>query len=48
MLTGEQLQAYKKDGFILLKNLFDAEEIGLLKKAAMADRELDRRSSTLR
>jgi ectoine hydroxylase-related dioxygenase (phytanoyl-CoA dioxygenase family) len=44
MLTNEQLQAYRKDGFLLLKNLFDAEEITLLKKAAMADRELDRRS----
>ncbi len=44
MLSTVQIETYKKDGFLLLKNLFDTEEIGLLKKAAMADRELDRRS----
>lgn len=43
-LTQEQLQAYKKDGYLFLKNLFDQEEIGMLKKAALADRELDKRS----
>jgi len=43
-LTKEQFDAYKKDGYILLKNLFDQEEIGMLKKAALADRELDKRS----
>ncbi len=44
MLTDKQLSAYKKDGYLLLKALFDKEEIRLLKNAAMADRELDRRS----
>ena len=44
MLTEEQTASYEKDGYILLKNLFDAEEIDLLKKAALADRELDKRS----
>ena len=43
-LTKGQVEAYKKDGYLLLKNLFDEEEIGMLKKAAMADRELDNRS----
>jgi len=43
-LTKEQLEAYKEDGYLLIKNLFDEEEIGMLKKAAMADRELDNRS----
>ena len=43
-LTQEQLQAYRKDGYLLLKNLFDQEEIGKLKNAALADRELDKRS----
>lgn len=43
-LTKEQFDAYKKDGYLLIKNLFDKEEIGMLKKAALADRELDNRS----
>ncbi len=43
-LTKKQMKAYKKDGHLLLKNLFDEEEIGMLKKAVMADRELDNRS----
>lgn len=43
-LTKEQIKAYKKDGYLFLKNLFDQEEIGMLKKAALADRELDKRS----
>lgn len=44
MLTVQQMEAYQKDGFLLLKNLFSTEEIELLKKAAMEDRELDNRS----
>jgi len=44
ILTQEQLHAYRKDGYLLLKTLFDQEEIGMLKKAALADRELDKRS----
>ncbi|SDF11936.1 Ectoine hydroxylase-related dioxygenase, phytanoyl-CoA dioxygenase (PhyH) family [Pricia antarctica] len=44
MITEKQIETYKKDGYLLLKNLFDTEEIGLLKKAALADRELDKRS----
>lgn len=44
MVTKEQIETYNKDGYILIKNLFDNEEIGLLKKAALADRELDKRS----
>ncbi len=44
MLTKKQLKMYQEDGYLLLKNLFDKEEIGLLKEAAMQDRELDRRS----
>lgn len=43
-LTKEQFDAYKKDGYLLIKNLFDQDEIGMLKKAAMADRELDNHS----
>ncbi|MBT8185787.1 MAG: hypothetical protein KJN76_13155 [Eudoraea sp.] len=44
MLNEKQIESYKKDGFLLLKNLFDAQEINMLKEAALADRELDKRS----
>lgn len=44
MITNKQLKAYKEDGYLVLKKLFDPEEISLLKQAAVADRELDRRS----
>ncbi|MEX0289821.1 MAG: phytanoyl-CoA dioxygenase family protein [Flavobacteriaceae bacterium] len=44
MLNTEQLNSYKKDGFLILRNLFDKEEIELLKTAALKDKELDRRS----
>jgi len=44
MLSKNQIQAYRDDGYLLLKNLFDQVEIRLLKEAAVADRELDRRS----
>lgn len=43
-MSQQQLKAYKKDGYLLLKKLFDQEEIGMLKQAATADRELDKRS----
>lgn len=44
MLDQQQLKSYWEDGFILLKGLFDPEEIAMLKKAALSDRELDKRS----
>lgn len=44
MLTKEQLKAYTEDGYVLIKQLFNADEIRRLKEAAVADRELDRRS----
>jgi hypothetical protein len=44
MLTDKQLKAYRQDGYLLLKQLFDKEEISMLKEAAVADRELDKRS----
>ncbi len=40
----EQLKQYHQDGYLLLKNLFDREEIGLLHKSATADRTLDNQS----
>ncbi len=43
-LADQQLKSYQEDGYLILKGLFDKEEIALLKKAAVADRELDKRS----
>ena len=40
----EQLEQYHQDGYFLMKNLFDKEEIGLLHNSAMADRTLDEQS----
>ncbi len=42
--SNEQLKQYHQDGYILLKNLFDKEEIGLLHKSATEDRTLDEQS----
>lgn len=44
LLKKEQLAAFKKDGFIVIKGLFDPEEIHLLKSTAHSDRELDQHS----
>jgi ectoine hydroxylase len=40
----EQLKQYHQDGYLLMKNLFDKEEIGLLHKSATEDRTLDAQS----
>jgi ectoine hydroxylase-related dioxygenase (phytanoyl-CoA dioxygenase family) len=42
--TPEQTAAFENDGYILVKNLFEPEEISLLKKTAVEDRELDKHS----
>jgi hypothetical protein len=39
--TPDDLAAYRRDGFLVLKVLFDPEEIGLLRRAAKEDRALD-------
>lgn len=44
VLTGAEATRYHEDGYVLAKGLFDAEEIGLLYRAAKEDSELDRRS----
>jgi ectoine hydroxylase len=36
-----RLDEYERNGFVLAKGMFDAEEIGLLRRAAKQDRELD-------
>jgi ectoine hydroxylase len=44
MLTEHQLQSYNADGFIILRQLFDTEEIKLLRGTARQDQNLDRKS----
>ena len=44
ILTSEDLARYHKEGYVILRGLFDREEIGLLSRAAKEDHELDRRS----
>jgi ectoine hydroxylase len=48
MATGafkdNRLDEYQRNGFVLVKGMFDAEEIGLLRRAAKEDRELDQHS----
>ena len=43
-LSKDQSDAFREDGFILLKGLFDTEEIEMLRTTAHADRELDKHS----
>ncbi|MGI8961470.1 MAG: phytanoyl-CoA dioxygenase family protein [Bryobacteraceae bacterium] len=48
MATGpfkdNRLDEYQRNGFVLVKGMFDAEEIDLLRRAAKQDRELDQHS----
>jgi len=41
IFNAEQLTAYERDGYVLVRNLFDAEEVDLLRRAAKEDREMD-------
>jgi ectoine hydroxylase-related dioxygenase (phytanoyl-CoA dioxygenase family) len=43
-LSTSQLEQFQRDGYIILRGLFDIEEIGLLGKAAKEDRVLDQNS----
>jgi hypothetical protein len=40
-LAADQLATFERDGYLLVKKLFDAEEIGLLLRSAKEDRALD-------
>jgi len=40
----DRLEAYRRDGYVLEKGLFDKEEIELLRRAAKEDRTLDQHS----
>ena len=44
MLTQEQIQTYHDDGYLIVKSLFDAEEIELLRRTAVADRQMNQKS----
>jgi ectoine hydroxylase len=41
MLDAQQIADFHRDGYVLVRNLFDAEEIGLLRRAAKEDKQLD-------
>lgn len=43
-ISHAQFESFQRDGYIMLKGLFNREEINLLRKAAIEDQELDRRS----
>jgi ectoine hydroxylase-related dioxygenase (phytanoyl-CoA dioxygenase family) len=43
-LTDNEVARYHDEGFIIVRQLFDAEEIALLHRAAKEDHELDKRS----
>lgn len=43
-LKDNLLEEYEREGFVLARGMFDNEEIGLLRRAAKEDRELDQHS----
>jgi ectoine hydroxylase len=43
-LHDETLEQYERDGFVVARNMFDQEEIELLRRAAKEDRQLDQHS----
>ena len=43
-LTPEQIDQFHRDGYLIVKSMFDAEEMELLKRAAKEDRELEAHS----
>ena len=44
-LQEEEVKAYQKDGYIIIRNLFTTEEINLLGQTARADNEMDQAST---
>lgn len=48
LLTENQVEQFHNDGYVLVAGLFDAEEIGLLRDVARADRALKDRTSSRR
>lgn len=40
-LNKEEVERYRRDGFVIVRGMFDAEEIGLLRESAKADKAMD-------
>jgi len=40
-LSGQEAGQYHKDGYVLVRGMFDGEEIGLLRASAKADKAMD-------
>jgi ectoine hydroxylase len=45
-VSTEQLAAYQSDGFFVARDLFDAEEVDLLRRIARADREMQQNAAS--
>lgn len=44
VLSAVQVNSFHQDGYVLLQQMFDSEEINLLRRTAKSDRELNKRS----
>jgi len=44
VISDDLVLAYHEDGYVLVRGMLDAEEIGLLSRAAREDRVLDQKS----
>ena len=44
VLSTAQVDFFNQDGYVLVQQMFDAEEINLLHRTAKSDQELDKRS----
>ena len=44
VISDQEARSYNEDGYVLVKNMLDADEIGLLGRAAGEDRVLDQHS----
>jgi ectoine hydroxylase-related dioxygenase (phytanoyl-CoA dioxygenase family) len=47
-VSSDQLRHFQEDGYFVAENLFDDEEMDLLRKIARADEELDRQAASRR
>ena len=43
-ISDKEIQSYRRDGYVMVRSLFDKEEIDLLHRTAVEDRELDKHS----
>ena len=44
VLSAGQVNLFNQDGYVLVRQMFDSEEVNLLRRTAKSDRELDKRS----